>query len=227
MTREELLGKAVFIKFPLTYKTYYPDYDQTAYGPLIYRLPLPQAGEMYDDWHLNENHFTPKYHLNYVLPLLREVLDLPMSSQDFDFVPRTDSTGQHDISYLRPRKECRYEVFGFNRNEHFEDISFSQLQECSSHDAATEYHQRYYKYAHECSRVINKTLDNNLKLFISGDSQMIPHITTLTTYFKEVWYMDNRSAMYFQNKYLEIDFSHVLVELNCNSLAKYVHWNFQ
>ena len=66
----------------------------------------------------------------------------------------------------------------------------------------TDYHH-LYRGAHACSRVINETIDNDRKIFVSGDSMMIPAIPILCCYYKEVVYMDNRDGVshkdYFEN----------------------------
>lgn len=230
MTKEELLAKAQFIQFPLNEKMY------SAYGNLpqrtlgrdfrIHQLPLPQEGEMYKGWHLNENHFTPTYHRRYVLPLLRDLLQIPYKEEDFDLIERTDQSGQFDLSYLKPKKEYLYSVVGLNRGEQFNSVKFETLQESSSHDARTEYHQKYYKYAHESSRLVNITSDSDRKLFISGDSQMIPDILTLSAYFKEIWYIDNRSRLQLSGYWSRFEFTHVLVEMYGSSLNTYLVDNF-
>ena len=233
MTREELLVKARFIQFPLSETTYsdYGNLSQQALNRLrppfpVYRLPLPGLGDMYKGWYLNENHFTPKYHRKYVLPLLKDLLQIPYQEQDFDLIERTDQSGQFDLSYLKPRRVSCYSVIGLNRGEVYNSVQFETLQESSSHDARTEYHQKYYKYAHQSSRLVNISLDSDRKLFISGDSQMIPDILTLATYFKEIWYIDNRSKLQLANIWSRYEFTDVLVEMYGSSLNTYLVDNF-
>lgn len=219
MTSDELIDKAQVIQFPTSskvYKSYHFD------GKEIHRIPLAEDS-MYVGYNLNHNHFLPWYHRKYVLPLLSELLELGYKESDFILTERKSREG-FDLSYMRPKIDCIFSLHGLERDEKKDNIGFDGLMESDSN--LTEYH-RQYAYPHECSIVRNHTIANNRKLFISGDSQMIPDIPWLACFFKEVWYFDNRGEKCFKSLYEPVVFSDVLIELNANDLSKYTVTNIK
>ena len=221
MTKEELINKAVYIQYPLTY-TSYKNYDV---GKKIHKLPLAEKGFMYDGWKYNENHFTTKYHRKYSLPLLAKVLNFEYNENDFTLIER--KSDDFDISMLCPKHKYEYEIYGFNHNEYFDNITYNDLINCPfNKDGITNYH-KLYKYPHENSRIINKTVNNSRILFISGDSQMIPDLSVLSCYFKEIWYFDNRDEIALMDKWKNVIFTDVLVEMNNNIQTQYLDLNFK
>lgn len=221
MTREELLEKAIYIQYPLTY-TVYKNYGVNS----INKLPLAETGMMYDNWNKNDNHFTTEYHRLESIPFLCRLLNLPYNEFDFEIDKRISSSG-FDISILKPKCDFRYEVFGYNRNEHFDNLTFNEITHNDSKNGdITDFH-RLYKYSHECSRLINKTVDSERILFISGDSQMIPDVSFLSCFFKEVWYFDNRNHLHLNQKWKDVNFTDVVIEMNCSSLSLYQCVNFE
>ena len=223
MTRDEILAGAHYIQYPLD-KTTYISVNRDIKDKIL-KLPLPQDGEMYSGWWRNTNHFTTTYHRKYVLPLLIKLLNLTYRENDWELVER--KSGNNDISYLRVKHSPVYEVYGFTRKEHFDKLRFDDLVINDSKNAdITDYH-RLYKYAHECSRIINKTIISDRKLFISGDSQFIPDIAFLSCYFKEVWYMDNRNHLSLSAEWKNTHFTDCIVEINCSNTGRYTVDNFQ
>lgn len=218
MTREELLEKAIYVQFALsgTYK----DYGING----VYKIPYHDTNDVYYKWKKNEHHFTTEYHRKYVIPLLCNILGLEYNMNDFIVINKQFE--EFDISFLKPKKEYKYEVYGYTRNEHFDCLSFDDITtNNSTKKDITEYH-RLYKYGHECSRLINKTTDIERKLFISGDSQLIPDIPFLSCFFKEVWFFDNREKNILKDKYSEHEFSDVLIGLGYGTYNDYMFKNF-
>ena len=223
MNREQLIQSAKYIQFPNS-KTSYREYGELPGRPKVARLPL--TDRMYSAWPLNSNHFYTSYHIDTVLPKLAEVLDFPFSRDDFSLDERTSESG-FDISVLIWRKDVRFDIYGLSRNEEFQDVDYRFLTEshinCSG---ITEYH-KLYRFPHTCSRIINKTTTSSRRLFISGDSQMIPDIAPIACYFKEVWYMDNRDNGRFSEMYKDIEFTDVIFELNNNAISFYLDLNIK
>lgn len=217
MTKKELLDKAIYIQYPLKYDTY----KTYQIEKVIHKLPLPKDNEMW------ANHYIGKYHRDNSLPLLAKLLNFNYDENDFTL--REKYVNGYEISSLIPKNRYIYEICGFNRKEHLDNIDFNELIKCdikNSKIPLTEYHKQY-KYPHENSRIINKTIDSNRKLFISGDSQMIPDIPVLSCYFKEIWYADNRDNLTLANEWEKIEFSDVIVELNCGSKDDYLIKNLK
>ena len=221
MTKKDLIDNAVYIQFPYSYTTY----KEYKVDKEINKLPLPEKGMMYDGWAKNNNHYKPEYHRKYVLPLLSKLLNISINMDDF--VENNKQSGGFNISQLIPKKEYKYEIYGYTRGEHFDNITFNDLiNNNSTNQDITDYH-RQYKYSHECSRIINKTIDNNRILFISGDSQLIPDISLLSCFFKEIWYFDNRNDLVLSDKWSDIDFTDVLIEMNWTDTWTYTERNFK
>lgn len=215
-----MIEQAIYIQYPLTYDLY-----QDISLDKINRLPLPQRGMMYDGWENNNNHFTTEYHRRYVIPLLCKLLHI--SYVKSDFVLQERKSGTFDISIYKPTKEYSYEIYGYTRGEHFDNLNFYDITTNTSIlEDITDYH-RLYRYSHESSRLINKTIDSNRKLFISGDSQFIPDISFLSCFFKEIWYFDNRDEMKLADKWKDEVFTDVIIEINNQCLSAYTETNFQ
>jgi len=220
MTKDELLNKAVYVQYPLNYNVY------KEYGiEGINKLPLPEKGMMYDGYKLNHNHFRNEYHMKYSLPLFDSLLNFGYNENDF--IKSTRIIDGFEIPVLIPKTEYKYNISCFNDKEELKDLSFNDITSSNdNYSNITGYH-RLYKYPHKSSRLINKTLNNNRILFISGDSQMIPDIGVLSCYFKEIWYIDNRNNILLSDKWNNIAFTDVLIELNCNDLSRYIDNNFK
>lgn len=215
-----MIEQAIYIQYPLTYDLY-----QDISLDKINRLPLPQMGMMYDDWENNNNHFTTEYHRRYVIPLLSKLLHISFVKSDFVLQKR--KSGTFDISIYKPKQEYSYEIYGYTRGEHFDNLNFDDITTNTSIlEDVTDYH-RLYRYSHESSRLINKTIDSNRKLFISGDSQFIPDISFLSCFFKEIWYFDNRDEMKLADTWKDEVFTDVIIEINNQCLSAYTETNFQ
>lgn len=216
-----MLSKAIYIQYPININGYNTTYKIDN----VYKLPLPNNKQMYSGWLKNHNHFTTEYHRLYSLPLLSKLLNFNFNLNDY-ILKENIIDNKFDISMLYPKNTNKFEIFGYTRNEYFDNLDYNNLliNDSKSPDI-TEYH-RLFKYGHECSRIINKTINNNKKLFISGDSQMIPDIAVLCCYFKEVWYFDNRQRLLLSEKYKNIYFDYVLIQLNNNKIDFYINQNF-
>ena len=221
MTREEIINKAIIIQFPLTYTTYFK-YNNIKKE--IHKLPLPKKGLMYDTWGFNNHHFTTEYARKYVIPLLVKLFNIDFDENDFILDKR--KCNNFDISLLKPKKNFVFDVIGYTQNKHNENVDWNFLTTSNSKEyGITKYHTLYV-YPHECSRIINKTIDSNRKLFISGDSQLIPIVSFLACFFKEIWYFDNRKKLKLSDKWKNINFTDVLIELNNKKQEVYFNTNF-
>lgn len=220
MNREQILNIASFIKYPLTNTIYY-EYS----GIDVYRLPLPDSTEMYYEWDRNDNHFTTEYHRKYSIPLLCRLLNIEYDENNFEIDNRI-AEDKYDISILKPKQKYSYDVYWYRTNSRLRNIDFDGLTKCNSRNIDITPYHKLYRYPHECSRIINNTIDTNRKLFVSGDSQMIPDISFLSCFFKEIFYFDNRYRLNLYDKWKDIEFTDALVELNCLPLSEYTERNF-
>ena len=221
MTKKDLIDKAIYIQFPYSYTTY----KEYKVDKEINKLPLPEKGMMYDGWAKNNNHYTPQYHRKYTIPLLCKILNINFN--DDDFVVDERHSGNFDISLLKPKETYVYEIYGYTRGEHFDNLLFEDITSNDSPNKdITDYH-RLYKYSHECSRLINKTISSDRILFISGDSQLIPIVPFLSSFFKEIWYFDNRDDKAFSDKWGSVNFTDVIIEMNWTETWTYLDRNFK
>jgi len=221
MTKKDLIDKAIYIQFPYSYTTY----KEYKVDKEINKLPLPEKGMMYDGWTKNNNHYTPQYHRKYTIPLLCKILNINFNNDDFVVDER--HSGNFDISLLKPKEKYEYEIYGYTRGEHFDNLLFEDITSNDSPNKdITDYH-RLYKYSHECSRLINKTINSDRILFISGDSQLIPIVPFLSSFFKEIWYFDNRDNKAFSDKWGNIRFTDVIIEMNWTETWTYLDRNFK
>lgn len=222
MTKEEILNKAIYIQYPLTYGKYK---EYIIDNRTIHKLPLPEEGEMFDEWKLNDNHYTSEYHRKYSIPLFCKLLKLEYNKNDFKLFEKYHD--KYNLSILKPNREFKYEIYGYTRNEHFDNLTFNDIiTNTLVNREITDYH-KLYRYSHECSRLINKTLNNDRKLFISGDSQIIPDMSFLSCFFKEIWYFDNRKNKNLSDKWKHEKFSDVIIEMCHLPITDYTELNFK
>lgn len=218
------------------WKTSY--YKQHIKGVTFNKLPILFASDsnvLYEGLEKNGHHYTTWYHRTYVMPLLASVLNFEYDRKDFRLVKYVKKG--FDFSYLKPKKEYRYQVTHFPTNE-TNEYSYEDL--CSESVEANTIYHTLYKFNHSVSRIVNLDSKSDRILFISGDSQMVPSIMPLTHYFKEVWYFDNRTGKIYDNEkekfcmdkekmehfsihFKDVQFTDVLVELYTNPY----HWYTQ
>ena len=176
--------------------------------------------DYYDGYPLNEHHITTASYYKVILPFLKlYIKDFPFDINDFEYVPYAivQNNKIFDISYLKPKKEFKFSM-SRNGKELFTNGDFSSLHYMEGtfddplNDDLTDYHKLYRGY-HSCSRVINDTIDNDLSIFITGDSMSIPLIPVLACYFKEVVLMDNRDFLSHSDYYENKNFDYVIIQL--------------
>ena len=246
MTREELISKAKYIQFPYINETYADIYNSRE----VWKVPLEyNYNPLYFKSANDKHHYTTKYHIDNVLPLLESIYKFGYKKSDFNIVKHIVKEG--DYSYMVPKKEIKFDLYQYDLKDGVNikrDINFDNLHgpQLNSNSMAHRYWGLYI-YAHNCSRIINKSLPlTRRRLFISGDSQIVPDIPVLAYYFREVWYFDNRTGyvngpkdkkgnyniIWDENKhircekfYKEKNFTDVLIQLYKSGLERYEKWN--
>ena len=240
MTNKDILNKAKFIQFPYNNSMYIKRYDNLNIN--IHKLPYFKDKEyLYKKMDKNGHHYTTEYHRNYVLPLLNELFNFQYNINDFKLIETITDKG--DLTYLRPKKDYNYKILCFTTKEIYE----GKYEILLNPDFFNNHNLTYrllYRFPHMCSRIINLDINNNKKIFISGDSQMVPTIPVLSTYYKEVWYFDNRTGWKYNltsnnnemifNKikpfsqfYKNTNFDDVLIELYANDFSWYTDINLR
>lgn len=245
MTKEELVSKAKYIQFPYTNSVYMKIYNKRQ----VNRLPIAEDyNPLYSDSVNDKHHYTTRYHYEHVLPLLNSIYKFGYKSSDFELVKLIKKDG--DYSYMVPKRKFVFKLYQFDlkMREIYDNQDFYGLMNESLLSDDTKH--RYwglYRFAHHCSRIVNKSLpENGRKLFISGDSQIIPSIPILACYFREVWYFDNRTGYKTGKRdengnytiewieenhiscrrwYESKTFSDVLIQLYTSKLERYEKWN--
>lgn len=176
--------------------------------------------EYYDKWRINEHHVTTMSHYKMVLPLMSlYIKNLNFNINDFNLIKHYAENGKFDVSYLAPKNQNLR--FHYERNGVLlsDDCGFDGLmnidkkwEETTSKDGVTEYHN-IFRGTHCCNRIINKTIENNKKIFITGDSMIAPCIPIISCYYKEVVYMDNRENVSHKDYYEGTVFDDVIVQV--------------
>lgn len=235
MNKFEILEKAKYVLFPIDNKFY----DEETYKEIkdLVKLPIIEDNEKALYLHMGDNnrhHYTNYYHINYVLPELDKLFHFGYNKDDFNLIDF--KTNQGDLSYLKPKKEYSFEITSFEENlvvkATFDDLKPLKL-------CWPSYRDMYIGF-HSCTKLVNLDIDNNKKIFISGDSQSIGDILILACYYKEVWYFDNRTGQTkdyndiiesnttsYADKYKDIVFDDVLIQLFRNPLSWYTDINLK
>lgn len=185
MTNNVFLENVKYYIFPNNGR--YANFDK--FPKEIIKFPIIEDS-MYGTYPLNNHHFKPFYHIQYVLPILCESLNIPYDINDFNIIENFD--GDYDISYLEPKMEYIFDLHDMINDEKHENVDFSYLRKCDLNDSSLTKYHRLFCYPHRCGHIVNKTINNDRILVISCDSQMIPIMPVLACYFKEIWHLDNR-----------------------------------
>jgi hypothetical protein len=245
MTRKEIIANAKYIQFPYINKIYKEHYGDVS--PV--QVPLADGyNPLYSDSVNDKHHYTTEYHRKIVLPLLESMYGFGYDKKDFRIEPLVCEDG--DYSYLVPKKKMKFDIYRYDINPVSVDYDISYTDLMSKERLSGKDNHRYwglYKYAHACSRIVNRNLpESGRTLFISGDSQILPDIPVLACYFREVWYFDNRTGYYTtprdeygnysikwnadkhiecRNRYKDKKFTDVLIQVYCAGLERYHKWN--
>ncbi len=180
--------------------------------------------EYYRGFEKNEHHITTESYYKLILPYLSlHMFTFKFNINDFKMVDYFTKDKRHNCSYLKPLKKMKFTMYinGKMVAEHgnFESITRTKTKWDDSElykyyapgniPADSEYHN-LLRGSHACCRIINETVDNNLKLLVSGDSMMIPTIPIFASYYKEVVYMDNRDNKSHREYVEDVIFDEVL-----------------
>lgn len=135
----------------------------------------------------------------------------------------------------------QYTIYGYEYDE-IHDCEYDGLLSFGIKKQRSPYHD-LYRYPHSCSRIVNHSVKNGKRLFVSGDSQILPSVPMLSCYFEEVLYSDNRTGQLgfhfngllldynttrsFKQFYDEIDFTHALFALYSKPINYYTEINLK
>ena len=178
------------------------------------------SNDRYDNWPMNEHHFTTRFMHKTILPNMCELLECDVPYDKLVWAQLTSPDG-YDLSRYKIKDDRRrFNVWSFTYNigltgpakvlecnDYVINLNWPNLQ-----DMMTEYHKMYL-FPHTCSKVTNLNKDNNGKrLLISCDSQSIPLIPILSLIYKEVWVFDNRyQNLSFKEELEKVQFDDILL----------------
>lgn len=170
--------------------------------------------DYYDGWRDNEHHITTKSCYHVLLPFFSLILKTFEFDQDnFIEVPFFSADFKHDVSYLKPKADMRF-TMDINGKNVGSGLTFEEIQNINyvNSDAAyySEYH-RLFRGSHTCCVVVNETIENDNRIFISGDSMVIPLLPIFCCYYKELVFMDNRDGISHKEYYEGKTFDEVLL----------------
>ena len=180
------------LKFALENNAYC---DFNANSALVYELKTKGSIDRYTGLNANSHHYTTKYHYEIVLPKLEEIFNFGFNKNDFvyksNFYKEKDI--KYDLSFFVPKKDKKFIINGLDYDISYECNFMGLLKndKIPKNVYYTKYHE-LYAFPHSCSIIENISENNSKTIFISGDSQNIPHIPILAYYYKKVYYWDNR-----------------------------------
>ena len=227
MKTEEIIKNATVIQLPNGDRIY------ETFENRIYIFPSKENDKYYDwvnkPWNANTHHYTTKYHREVFLPTLLPLLKIDNSilERDYHLEERLDRSGKYDLSILHPNNKEKHRftiILPTDGNQRVDNLSFDDL--VTKDSKISDFHSLWYA-PHKVSYIINETLSSGKKLFISGDSQMIPSMAILATLFKEIVYLDNRTKTSTKPLYEGINYTDILFELNFNDITKYTVENMK
>lgn len=232
MTKNEILNKAKYIRFPLVNEKY-KEYQIND----IHNLPcISEYDPLYSFSTTDKHHYTMQYHREYVLPLMEKLLKFGYNECDFVIINCLNDNC--DLSYFVPKKENKFDVYWLLGTKKYLDISFENGLIFNEEEGnGDKFYRNMIIGCHTSLRIVNRSINSDRFLLISGDSQIIPDISILACYFKEVWYLDNRSGkidndtidikktISIKDKYKDVIFTDVLISLYSNPLYWYTEIN--
>ena len=205
MTREEVIEKGKFIVVPSLGN---PDPQESTFDDLIKDKPcirLTCTPYVDNCWRIpeNEHHYLPQWSYAKLLPAAIALLKFPYDQADFYMM--SNQTEYGNMPYLLNKNLQHYKVFAPIYNEsdgvlHFDDyfLTSNEITSCNEcidplmrKELNDPYH-KLFKFAHLPIIVENQTLKDGKTLLLDCDSQAIPLIPILITYYKKVIILDNR-----------------------------------
>ena len=190
-------------------------------------IKLPAIDMQFKSYALNGHHYSSKYHIDYVLPLLNDIFSFGFNINDF-VIKQNIIDGKYDISSLYPLDDSNeYSVSSltFPSLESISggyDILSGKRFSVRMPNGESGYHFQYCLY-HTSSIVTNYGKNNGKVILIIGDSQMIPDISVLCYYYKHVIYIDNRNKINWLDKICAYDVDDILVQLYYKRKECYYH----
>ena len=197
--KESILQNAKFLAFPiLNNATGEFRYNDSVAEAKYDWVCLPPEKMVYRGYDRNAHHFTTEYHRKFVLPTLENMLHFGYSESDFRIRenPLHKNGEVFDLSFLQPLRDKKFSVKSLQYDLEYE-CWFKGLRKNENTRSVTwftEYHDLYC-LPHSSSIVKNTGKTNGRSLLILGDSQLIPSISVLCYYYKEVAYIDNRDKV--------------------------------
>lgn len=178
----------------------------------------------YDGYKGDEHHVTFDSYYKMVIPYLNlYIKTFNFNEEDFEYVPYFSKDMRFNFSYLKPKDDAHRFTLSINgvvvgKHLKFDSLSNAKYIHKDSKvyfgegikNDDTEY-QKIYRGSHACSVIINETIDNDKKIFISGDSMCIPIIPVLCCYYKKVVFMDNRDGKTHIDYFKDEIFDSVLI----------------
>lgn len=150
-----------------------------------------------DGYRFNCHHYKNESYYDILLPYFAKLWGFPFSKQDFIFKYIDTETEGIKLKTATPKRNFTFaaEFDGKEPKEGGFEIltNFDEKDTESAKRGASMFHKQY-RGCHACSRIINKTIDNNRKIFLSGDSHLIPMVPILACYYKMVVVMDVRDG---------------------------------
>ena len=240
MTKEEIINKAQYIQFAFT-DNIYADYYDVPDGKYIYKVPVVDYPCFYTQSLDDQHHFITKYHREVVLPFLESILRFGYNDRDFFVKPYflKDEIRDMDLSYQVPIIDKTFDIENIADNYIYKNMRFDGGLVMNSSLRPISSYRDLIILPHHSLIIKNNGKNNDRTLLLNGDSQSIYSVPILSYYYKEVWFLDNRSGMkddgivYWDDTPTVSDrltnqyFDDVLFQFYSNYKEWYIDWNMK
>ena len=177
-------------------------------------------GPIYGTYPFNEHHYVVGWQQTVIAKTVLEMFGIRFCLSDFEFKPYyvRDRNYIYDLSYYMFRGEQSYTIVDaetgsvVRKPDLYRDMHDNFLIQDRS---VTEYHRLLW-CTHKCALIINNNLPEGKTVLISCDSQMVPVISVIAPYFREILYLDRRGG-YDVSGLTGRDYDHVLFAHWCKT----------
>lgn len=155
--------------------------------------------QVYNNFELNQHHWTTNYVWNCFFPLLMKDLNLKYDEKDYELVCNYDEYNKVNLDYHDYKKNIDLKLFNFTNNITLllnqKNIRLNKLDMGFGNnnvDCITNYH-RLFRLYHETCLITNENSLTKRNLLLNADSMFIPVIPLIIPYFNNILYYDNRT----------------------------------
>lgn len=163
--------------------------------------------ELYRGWPGNDHHWTTETCWNRIIPDLCRDLDVDFNPDDF--LCTAYISEKWDVTFHTPKERLgnEFQVVKFEDPQTVKTGCHQDVLRCLYDRDMFSRYQSLFSLWHKCGTIKNLSMKNGRRLLVNGDSEMIPIIPILASYFEEIMYLDNRTETSFSKMIDAYDFT--------------------